>query len=443
MDIADLIVERAEEGYFAYHRSALTSEEIHRAELEHIFNRSWLFVAHESEVPERGDYVRRSVGTRPLFVVRSRRTGEVRVFANSCTHRGATICRSDRGNAKSFQCFYHAWTFDSDGTLIGVPDEETYGPHFDKSKFGLVPVPRMESYRGMIFVSYDPDVEDLVDYLAGAREYIDAMMDAAEVAATFSANGHGSGNGNGSGADADGWSGPLQVLRGTHRYGIKANWKLLVENSFDGYHLGPTHATYFQFLKDQNVDVSPSTGTMKLLGNGHAVIEYSGSWGRPIARWAEQFGDASRQQLEALRAKIIDELGDTGFRMAELNRNLFIYPNLFVMDNNATALRVIEPTSTAYMDVAQYELAPRVEDPTVRKVRLESYVTFAGPGGLATPDDVEALESCQQGASSGVEWSLLSRGYFSEEPPMSGELQMRVFWRRWQEQLLAGALVAS
>jgi hypothetical protein len=182
---------------------------------------------------------------------------------------------------------------------------------------------------------------------------------------------------------------------------------------------------------------------MKLLGNGHAVIEYTGSWGRPIARWAEQFGDASRGQLEALRKKIIDELGETGYRMAELNRNLFIYPNLFVMDNNATALRVIEPTSPDYMDVSQHELAPRSEDPTVRKVRLESYVTFAGPGGLATPDDVEALESCQQGAASGVDWSLLSRGYFSEEPPMSGELQMRVFWRRWQEQMLAGELVSS
>jgi p-cumate 2,3-dioxygenase subunit alpha len=436
MDIADLIVEREEEGYFAYHRSALTSDELHRAEIERIFHKSWLYVAHESELPARGDFVRRMVGKRPLFAVRSRTTGEVQVFANSCTHRGATICRQDRGNAKTFQCFYHAWTFDSDGALIGVPDEETFGPTFDKSKFGLVPVPRMESYRGLIFASYDPEIEDLVDYLAGARAYIDAMMDAAEVAATFSANG------NGNGKPADGWSGPLQVLRGTHEYAIKANWKLLVENSFDGYHLGPTHATYFQFLKDQNVDVSPSTGTMKLLGKGHAVIEYSGSWGRPIARWAEQFGDASRQQLDALRAKIIDELGDTGFRMAELNRNLFIYPNLFVMDNNATALRVIEPTATDYMDVAQYELAPRIEDPTVRKVRLESYVTFAGPGGLATPDDVEALESCQQGASSGVEWSLLSRGYFSEEPPMSGELQMRTFWRRWQEQLLDGALVA-
>jgi len=430
MEVADIIVEREAEGYFAYHRSALTSPEIHRAEIERIFNRSWLYVGHESEVPKRGDFVRRTVGLRPLFFVRSLTTGEVKVFYNSCTHRGATICRRDRGNGKTFQCFYHAWTFDSDGQLIGVPDEECFGPVFDKSKHGLVQVPRQESYRGLIFVSYDPQVEDLTDYLAGAREYIDAMMDAAEVAAHFA----GGANGNGSGEVTT----PLQVLRGTHQYAIKANWKLLVENSFDGYHLGPTHATYFQFLKDQDVEVSPSTGSMKLLGNGHAVIEYTGSWGRPIARWASQFGDAAKAQLDALRDRIVAELGDTGYRMAELNRNLFIYPNLFVMDNNATALRVIEPTSVDYMDVAQHELAPRVEDPTVRKVRLESYVTFAGPGGLATPDDVEALESCQHGARSGVEWSLLSRGYFSEEPPMSGELQMRVFWRRWQQQLLAG-----
>jgi p-cumate 2,3-dioxygenase alpha subunit len=434
MDIADLIVEREDEGYFAYHRSALISDEIHQAEIERIFNRSWLYVGHESEVPEPGDFARRMVGRRPLFFVRSRTTGDVNVFYNSCTHRGATICRRDSGNGKSFQCFYHAWTFDTDGALIGVPDEECYGPHFDKSRHGLVPVPRMQSYRGLIFASYDPNVEDLTEYLAGARPYIDAMMDAAEVAAQFAANGK-----NGSASSAP----PLQVLRGTHRYGIKANWKLLVENSFDGYHLGPTHATYFQFLRDQNVEVSPSAGSMKLLGNGHCVIEYTGSWGRPIARWASQFGESSKAQLDALREKIIGELGETGYRMAELNRNLFVYPNLFVMDNNATALRVIEPTATEYMDVAQYELAPRVEDPTVRKVRLESYVTFAGPGGLATPDDVEALESCQQGAHSGVEWSLLSRGYFSEEPPMSGELQMREFWRRWQQQLLASELVPS
>jgi p-cumate 2,3-dioxygenase subunit alpha len=435
MDLADLIVEREEEGYFAYHRSALTSDALHRAELEHIFQRSWLYLGHESEVPKPGDFVRRTVATRPLFFVRSRTTGDVRVFNNSCTHRGATICRRDRGNAKTFQCFYHAWTFNSEGGLIGVPDEEGYGPAFDKSQYGLVEVPRAESYRGLIFVSFDPDVDDLVTYLAGARDYIDNLMDAAEVSASVL--------GDGTEPNGDGWSGPLEVLRGTHQYGIKANWKLLVENSFDGYHLGPTHQTYFQFLKDQKVDVSPSTGSMKLLGNGHAVIEYSGSWGRPMAKWNEAFGEGSRAQLEAIRERLVTTLGDTGRRMAELNRNLFIYPNLFLMDNNAMALRVIEPTATGYMDVAQHELAPRIEDPTVRRGRLESYVTFAGPGGLATPDDVEALESCQQGAHSGVEWSVLSRGYFDEVPRMSGELQMRQFWRRWQEQLLAGSLVPA
>ena len=98
MELADLIVEREEEGYFAYHRSALTSEALHRAEIEHIFSRCWLYLGHESEIPEPGDFARRTVGTRPLFFVRSRTTGGVRVFANSCIHRGATICRRDRGD---------------------------------------------------------------------------------------------------------------------------------------------------------------------------------------------------------------------------------------------------------------------------------------------------------------------------------------------------------
>jgi hypothetical protein len=137
-----------------------------------------------------------------------------------------------------------------------------------------------------------------------------------------------------------------------------------------------------------------------------------------------------------MRARLVEVMGDRGERMATLNRNLFIYPNLFVMDNNALALRVIQPTGVDYMDVAQYELAPRNEDPDVRRVRLESYVTFAGPGGLATPDDVEALESCQQGAHAGlVEWNNLSRAFRDDR--MTGEEQLREFWRHWHADLAA------
>lgn len=428
--LENVIEERPEDEFFVYHRSVLASPEIHRRELRDIFRRCWLYLGHESEVPNPGDFRRRTVARHPVFFVRSRATGQVHAFANTCPHRGATICRMDAGSAKTFQCFYHAWTFDTDGQLVGVPDEESYGGCWDRAAHGLKHVPRLESYRGFLFVSFDPDAEDLVSYLAGAAEYIDNLVDASTIAASVLSGGNGSGSAASTG---------LEVLAGTHQYGIKANWKLLVENSMDGYHLAPTHQTYFQFLKDSGAKVEPSTGTMKLLGNGHAVIEYSGSWGRPVAKWSPQFGEEAKGQLDSIRDRLVAELGERGQRMAELNRNLFIYPNMFLMDNNAVAIRAIQPTEPGYLDAAQFELAPRGEDPAVRAVRLESYVTFAGPGGFATPDDVEALESCQQGVEAGlVEWSVLSRGYHDETPSLTGEEQIRNFWRKWQQDLLAG-----
>lgn len=433
IDLRHAIAERAEDEHFAYHRSVLASPAYHELELRCIFNRCWLYLGHESEVPNPGDYCRRTIANQPLFFVRSREQGEINVFANTCTHRGATICRTDRGNAHTFQCFYHAWTFDTEGGLIGVPDEESYGGSWDRSCLGLARVPRVESYRGFIFVNFDPDADDLPSYLAGAREYIDNLVDASSVASTVLSEGTDS-----AAQHAQG----LEVLRGTHQYGIKANWKLLVENSMDGYHLAPTHNTYFQFLRDSGATIAPSTGTMRLLGNGHAVIEYTGAWGRPVAKWSPQFGEETRPQLDAIRDRLVVELGERGERMADLNRNLFIYPNMFLMDNNAVAIRAIQPTAPNYLEAAQYELAPREEHPSVRSVRLESYVTFAGPGGLATPDDVEALESCQQGVESGlVEWSVLSRGYHDELPSLTGEEQIRGFWRQWQRDLLTGERV--
>ena len=334
--LEDVIDERAEDEHFLYHRSALLSSRIHRLELEHIFRHCWLYLGHESEVPEPGDFRRRTIARHPVFFVRSRITGEVRAFANTCPHRGATICRMDSGSAKTFQCFYHAWTFDTDGVLIGVPDEESYGGCWDKADHGLKAVPRLESYRGFLFINFDPDAEDLVTYLAGAAEYIDNLVDASAIASAMLAEGTSNGNRNSSNS--------LEVLAGTHQYGIKANWKLLVENSMDGYHLAPTHQTYFQFLKESGAKMEPSTGTMRLLGNGHAVIEYSGAWGRPVAKWSPQFGEEARPQLDAIRDRLVDELGERGQRMAELNRNLFIYPNMFLMDNNAVAIRTIQPT---------------------------------------------------------------------------------------------------
>jgi p-cumate 2,3-dioxygenase subunit alpha len=218
----DLIIDDPDKGVFRVHRSAMISPDIYEAEMRSIFGSNWLYIGHEAEVPTPGDFVRRFVGNRAMFLIRSVKSGQLRAFHNTCTHRGALVCRQDSGNSKAFRCFYHAWTFNSEGQLIAVPDQASYGEQFRREDLGLQPAARLGSYRGFVFISFDPDVPDLETYLAGAREYLDLIVDSAE-------------------------SG-VEIIKGTNQYEIKANWKLLVENSIDGYHAESTHETYFKYL---------------------------------------------------------------------------------------------------------------------------------------------------------------------------------------------------
>jgi p-cumate 2,3-dioxygenase subunit alpha len=396
---------------FRVHRSAMTSPEVHRAEVERIFAKSWLYVGHESEIPGPGDFVRRPVGGRPIFMVRGVKTGNVNVFHNTCTHRGALVCRQDSGNSKVFQCFYHAWTFDSEGRLKGVPDRDAYAGGMNFDELGLKRVARVESYRGFVFASFDPDIEDLPSYLAGAKDYIDLVV--------------------------DGCGSSVEMVRGTNQYSFVANWKLLVENSFDGYHAESTHDTYFKYLVSIGTDLRGGvSGRAVDLGNGHAVIEYSSPWGRPVAKWEPLFGVDARTEIDRLRADLVARHGEQrAHAMAEVNRNLLIYPNLIINDIMAVTVRTFYPPAPDTVDVTAWALAPTDEPVSLRQRRLDSFLTFLGPGGFATPDDVEALESCQQGFSSGgVEWNDISRG-MGRVAMANDEEQMRTFWRRWQHQM--------
>ena len=401
-----LVYDRPDLGQFKVHRSSMTSSDIYDLELRRIFDRCWLYLGHESEIPNAGDYARRVVAERPLFFARNR-DGELRVFHNTCPHRGALICRSDRGNAPVFQCFYHAWSFNTSGELIGLPDAEGYGPDFDRAEMSLR-APRYDSYRGFIFVCFDEETVPLREYLAGAAEYLDLVCD----------------------QSVDG----MQVIPGSNRYSIKANWKLLGENSVDGYHVIPTHQTYFDYMDGQGAETTGSRkGFGRALGNGHGAMENDAIFGRPIAMWHPYFGADARPQMQRVKDDLIARFGRTkALRMAEKSRNLLIFPNLIINDIMAVTIRVFQPTGPAGMDVTAWELAPAGESGNLLRRRLESFLAFLGPGGLATPDDVEALESCQQGfRSGGVEWSDLSRG-MTRSPRGSDELQMRSFWRRWQ-----------
>ena len=409
--LENLLIDDREEGLFRVNRRVFTEPHILDFERRRVFEQSWIYAGHESEISHPGDFRARYVAGRPIILVRGS-DHEVRVLLNTCTHRGALVCRQPSGNTKSFQCPYHAWTFSHQGDLIGVPGEDAYSEAFDRREFALATPPRIESYRGFIFISFNPAIEGLVDYLAGAREYLDLVCDQSAAG--------------------------MEIVVGTQLYSMRANWKLLVENSLDGYHAPVTHQRYFEFLVEMGVDASRirRSGAGKSLGNGHAVIEIEPApGGRPIATWAPHFGEARKAELETIRRQLEERFGvERAHKMTQMNRNLLIFPNLIINDIMAITVRTFFPRTPDYMDITAWALAPIGEQPEHRALRLDNFLTFLGPGGFATPDDVEMLEACQMGfANREVEWSDMSRGMKRQHPLHNDELQMRAFWRRWHE----------
>ncbi len=407
-----LVIDNQQDGLFRVNRQAFVSPDILQLEQQRVFERCWIYAGHESETPHPGDFRARRVAGRPVILVRGD-DGQVRVLLNTCTHRGAQVCREQAGTARSFQCPYHAWTFNTRGDLIGVPGEDAYSPAFDWKEFALGAPPRVESYRGFVFVKFNPQAEGLVEYLAGAKEYIDLVCDQSEVG--------------------------MEIVQGAQLYSMRANWKLLVENSIDGYHGLPTHQRYMSFLAEiggMDLAALPRLrGAGKSLGNGHSVIEYEPPWGRPVARWAPYFGEEKKAELEAIQQRLEKRFGkEWAYRVAQTSRNLQIFPNLIINDIMAVTVRTFFPLSPDYMEISAWALAPQDENPQTRVLRLDNFLTFLGPGGFATPDDVEMLESCQRGfANREVMWSDISRGMNRTEPATTDELQIRAFWRRWHE----------
>ena len=173
----DLIIDDRVNGIFRVNRRSFTDPAIFEIEKREVFDRSWLYAGHVSEIAKPGDFITRRVGGRPLILVRDH-SGTPRALLNSCPHRGNIVCRERAGTgAQNFVCFYHAWNFELDGSLAGVPDEASYTPAFDRRASGMKPVPRFENYKGMLFVNYDNGAEDLVSYLGNDREYLDYILD--------------------------------------------------------------------------------------------------------------------------------------------------------------------------------------------------------------------------------------------------------------------------
>ncbi|HUK08914.1 MAG TPA: SRPBCC family protein [Stellaceae bacterium] len=420
------VIEAEAQRRFSVRREALVSAAILEREQRAIFERCWIYLGHGSEIKAPGDFRTRRIAGRPILFCRGT-DGIVRAFFNSCRHRGAMVCAAREGNARGFMCVYHGWNYGNDGTLNGVPGEEAYGPDFDKRQFGLVAVPRLEQYRDFYFLNLDRDAPSLEPYLAGAKEYIDLVVDQSP-------------------------SGRMEIVAGTQEYDIKANWKLLAENSVDDYHLPVTHSTWLDYMKSAGVDTRPkqeagvllpTKGIGKDLGNGHLAIDNPNFRGRPVARWISIYGEEAKTDIAAIRAELVERLGEArAARVADTNRNLVIFPNLVINDGSSVTVRTFFPDGPERMQVRAWALGPIEETEAQRARRLDAFLTFYGPGGFATPDDIAVLELMQQGLAAWreVPWTELARGLHRGGNHLNtDEEHLRVFWRRWSE-LVEGPL---
>ena len=403
---------------FRVNREVFTSAEVLELERREIFDKSWIFVGHTSEIPTPNSFLTRQIAGRPVIFVRDS-AGTPQVLLNACRHRGAEVCRISSGEAKTFTCFYHGWAYRNSGELVHLPDAAAYGPGFDKTRMGLSKPLHVDTYRDFVFASFDPDVTDLMTYLADARHMLDLIADQAEAG--------------------------MRVIPGVHSYWMNANWKLLVENSCDGYHAVTVHQTYLEMM--MNLGVTPGIASKDPsapkgrgagidLRNGHATTM---SWPNRGAAVALLVDDHAREMYANRRAELAKRL-DPGEveKIATTARNTLYFPNFITVDLTfGIQLRTMWPTAPDATEITGWLITDPDLDDEFQEARLDNALTFWGPGGLATPDDVEALEQCQRGFAVRQEspWSDLSKGLGRAIPDTADELPQRAFWREWNRRI--------
>ena len=426
--IRDLIIDVPDERRFEVSRRIFRDPELFELEMERIFESNWVYLAHESQIPEPHDFFTTTVGRQPVVVTRDK-SGAIHAFINACSHRGAQITTTKRGNKPTFMCPYHGWVYDSAGTCVDVNAHATggYPEYFDKLNHNLRTLGQVGTYRGFIFGSIEPDVAPLATWLGEATSLIDSFVEQSPQG--------------------------LEVLKGGVHYTCDSNWKLQLENP-DGYHFFPVHIGYIglgqkrgedprELLKTIDVSrMSELPGGSYDMGNGHgaAYAFMPNGDDRPLAKQ---------------RATLEERFGqEKASWLIDYARFQLLFPNLWLMDQSSTTLRIMHPIAVDKTRVEVYCIAPIGEPKEARALRLRQFEDFLGPAGLATPDDQVVMEACQRGfRGTAVEWqqgyarghAVLKQGADDQakamglNPLASGssdsETGAHVPFRRWREMM--------
>ncbi|CAO3440969.1 Rieske 2Fe-2S domain-containing protein [Azospirillum endophyticum] len=382
--LATAVQDDKEAGVFRCRRDIFTNEDLFELEMKHIFEGNWVYLAHESQIPEKNDYYTTYIGRQPVVVTRDR-NGDLHAVINACAHRGAMLCRRKRGNKGTFTCPFHGWTFANTGKLLKVKDAKTtqYPAEFDKNgSHDLQRVARFASYRGFLFGSLNADVASLEDYLGETKVIIDQIVDQAP-------------NG-------------LEVLRGNSSYIYEGNWKLQMENGCDGYHVSSVHWNYLATLGRRKVE-----GTKAVDANGwsRSVAGVYGFENGHILLWTNTINPEVRPvygHRDEIAARVGKEKAEF---IVNQTRNLGLYPNVFLMDQLGTQIRVVRPISVDKTEVSIFCFGPKGESAADRTLRIRQYEDFFNVSGMGTADDLEEFRACQSGyAAISALWNDLSRG---------------------------------
>lgn len=386
--------------------AVFNSPEVYALEQERIFRGpTWSFLGLEAEIPKPGDFKRTYVGETPVVMTRAK-DGELAAWVNRCAHRGAEICRKQRGNTVVHTCVYHQWSFSAKGDLQGVPfrrgqkDQTGMPPDFDVKDHGLRKL-RVESYRGLVFGSFSDEVAPLADYIGSEmRGFVDRIFNR-----------------------------PIEYLGCTRQFS-NSNWKLYIENVKDPYHASLLHLfhTTFNILR---VGMKVTTTTDRT-GLHSALLVVKNQ----------------EETAEGYKAQNIRTYQD-GFRLqdpsvldmvqeyAELSTNHIqpIFPQLVIQQiHNTLVARQLIAKAHDKFELIFHFFGYADDTPELRAMRIKQ-ANLVGPAGYISMEDTEATELVQRGiAGHGSAASILemSRHKPDETATMISEGLVRRFWEGYR-----------